>query len=227
MNVLVQILVGLVLGDFLAAFMHWVEDSYIDYCTRVPFLKSIAKSNELHHYFPRSMVGYTYIENITTSTCLSLLTAGVLYYSQPELFVKYKYTLLVTFTLTSTANLFHRFAHMRECELPRVVSVLQKSGLVVSHKDHSLHHTSPTESYGVISPHLNTVLNSVGFWRILEWIVHTFTGVKATPNKAYADYSSIHNYMHKDNEKACPMKPTLEDIDILKENLRNDSRCKV
>jgi hypothetical protein len=64
MHVLWQILLAILVADFGSGLLHWFEDTYIHYCTRVPFFKDIAQDNEMHHYYPRSIVYKSYVENM-------------------------------------------------------------------------------------------------------------------------------------------------------------------
>ena len=54
MNIYIQIILGFILADFVAGIFHWYEDTY--FCINIPLLRNIAKNNELHHYFPRSII---------------------------------------------------------------------------------------------------------------------------------------------------------------------------
>ena len=57
---MIQIILGIFVADLAAGFSHWIEDSYLNYCTSIPFLSVIAKENEMHHYFPRAMLHESY-----------------------------------------------------------------------------------------------------------------------------------------------------------------------
>ena len=57
--IFIQIILGFILADFITGIVHWFEDTYLVYCINIPFINEISKNNELHHYFPRSMLGYS------------------------------------------------------------------------------------------------------------------------------------------------------------------------
>jgi hypothetical protein len=63
MNPFLQIIIGYLLADLFTGFFHWLEDTYLDYDCEIPILKDLAKHNEIHHFFPRTIVGYSYLEN--------------------------------------------------------------------------------------------------------------------------------------------------------------------
>jgi hypothetical protein len=46
---ILQIILAIFLADVVGGGAHWFEDTYLDYCTSIPFLSEIAKHNELHH----------------------------------------------------------------------------------------------------------------------------------------------------------------------------------
>jgi len=227
MNVYIQIIIGIILADFLSGLFHWFEDNYIDYCTNIPLFKDIGFHNELHHYFPRSMLAYSYWDNMSVTFILSILTIGIIYYMNSSLVIEYKYLFGSLFIFGSTANIFHRFSHMRECELPSLIHFLQKYKIIISHTDHSYHHHNTDDSYCTIIPYTNYLLDEMKFWRLLEYIIYACTSIKPAPKKAYNDYKSIYNYMHLDNKSPCPKIPSLKDVEILGNNLDNFYKCHV
>jgi energy-converting hydrogenase Eha subunit G len=112
MNIILQIVIGYILADLAAGIFHWFEDSYLDYCIDIPIISDIAKDNEMHHYFPRSIVSYTYLENMYVTFPSTIILLLILYSVNKSLF-KYGY-LIGSFAFFSiTSNLIHRFAHMR------------------------------------------------------------------------------------------------------------------
>ena len=57
---------GFLIADFLAGFLHWFEDTYMDYCmnTGIPLIDQISQENELHHYFPRTILASSDLESM-------------------------------------------------------------------------------------------------------------------------------------------------------------------
>jgi len=227
MHILLQIIIGIIIADFISGIFHWFEDTYIDYCTTIPILSDIAKDNELHHYFPRTMLTYTYLENMAVTLPLTGLAIVLIYFYNKNFVMKYSYLFITLFIFGSTANVFHRFSHMRDCELPPIIKWLQDNYIIINHKDHSHHHTTSIDSYCTVIPYNNYLLDAIQFWRLLEYCIYicTLTIVKARPKKPYNAYEEIQNYMHADNKNDCPKRPTKIDIDILKENLKNYYKC--
>lgn len=219
MNILIQIIVAFILADIITGAFHWFEDTYLSYCINFPILSSIAKENEMHHYFPRNMLAYSYFENIELSLILSLTFIILIYFINRPLLYKYNVFFITFFIFASTANLFHRFCHMRDCEKSNFLINIQKTGLLCSHEHHSKHHRTNGTKYCVITEYSNYFLDGINFWRRLEYIIYIITGI--TPNRVstYNDYKEIHNIMHLNSKLECPNKPTIEQIKDLQETL--------
>jgi hypothetical protein len=223
MNIILQIILGFLLADVVTGIFHWFEDSYLDYCVDIPIVGRIAKDNELHHYFPRTIVSCSYWENMRVTFPLTITILIILYLLNRSLFKNiYLISSFAFFCITS--NLLHRFSHMRECENNRFTIFLQNTGILCSHKHHLIHHTINTGRYCVMSEYSNHILDSIYFWRALEYIVFLFTGIKPT-RKPYDDYYIIQNHMHENSKLECPDKPTKKDIDELKYNLKLYKNC--
>ena len=222
--ILLQIIIGFVLADILTGGFHWFEDSYLNYCTELPILSDVAKDNELHHYFPRSIIAYSYFDHIKyTLPVTFLVTLFMILINKAVL--KYPFFLISFGFFSIFSNIFHRFTHMRECENHPIINFLQKYGVLCSHKQHSLHHTIPSGKYCVISEYNNYILDTLYFWKFLEYIIFLIFNMKPYQNKQYDDYSNIQNRMHFNSRLECPDTPTMKDIDELKDKLRIFINC--
>ena len=223
--IILQIILGIFAADLVSGAAHWAEDTYLTYCTTIPFLSEIGKDNELHHYFPRAMLQDSYFDNIRSTIILMIILFIILYLIIPKQFKKYPVFFITFFIFGCVANLFHRFTHQRECETHYIILKLQKMGIICSHEEHRHHHTIQADGkYCVILPISNYILDNIYFWRILETIISIF-GLKPDRKSVYKDYESIHNYMHEDSKKKCPKRPTKTDINILSKNLENYIKC--
>lgn len=216
MNPVIQIFLGYILADLFGGIFHWFEDTYLDYDSTFPLLNEISKHNELHHYFPRTIVGYSYFENILTTLPIIFLFFLIIvcFFQKSVLKNPFFYASLLIFGLLT--NIFHRWSHMRECELPSIVLFLQNIGLLCSHKFHRIHHTQNNDSgYCPISIYLNLFLDNIGFWRFLENIIYFITGVKPNRKGKYDDYTEIQTRLHENAKMECPDIPTRDEIDKL------------
>ena len=115
---------------------------------------------------------------------------------------------------------------MRDCETNIMVKFFQKTGILCSHEHHKLHHTQTNEKYCVISEYSNYILDNIYFWRILEFLIFSITGIKPNRKSPYDSYISIHNHMHANAKLTCPDKPTREDVDELILKLKSFKNCK-
>lgn len=72
--------------------------------------------------------------------------------------------------LASHSNHVHLWAHSSRA--PRVVRRLQKYGILQSPAHHVKHHKNPYATrFCTLTNVLNPLLDAVGFWRALEWII--------------------------------------------------------
>ena len=223
-SIFLQIIIGFIIADILTGAFHWLEDSYFNYCIDIPIISDIAKYNELHHYFPRSMIAYSYFDHITYSLPVTLIVIFCMILINRQI-LNYPFFLISFGIFSIFSNIFHRFSHMRECENHPIVNLLQKWGILCSHKHHSLHHKTSYEKYCVITEFNNYILDTFHFWRFLEYIIFLVFQIQPNRKKSYDDYYTIQNRMHFNARLECPDRPTMEDIDELKENLRKYANC--
>jgi hypothetical protein len=222
-----QIIIGILIADFVIAIFHWIEDSYFSYCMNIPILGTIARDNEMHHYFPRDIIAYSYIKNMSVTLPISICIIVILFAISPTFVYKYKYLFITFFILGSISNILHKFAHMRECEYPILILPLYKYGLLVNHDHHKVHHEDPSRRYGVVLPFTNYILDFIGFWTGLESLIWLITGVKSHPILGYREFATGVNFtkFHENAKLSCPTKITLEDIEFLKKNLNTYYKC--
>ena len=224
MNIILQILIGFYIVEIFSGSIHWFEDSYFNYCTDIPILTDVIKANELHHFFPRSMLYYSYFENIKITFYITILIFIISFYFFKKTMLKYIYISASTFFFSVCVNIIHRFSHMRECELPYIITLLQKYNIIMSHDEHKIHHRDAVNRYFIMNRYTNTFFDSINFFGILERIIYKITGV--TPNtRTYESYKSIQNYMHENAKLECPDIPTKNDIDILRKLLDDFYAC--
>ena len=224
MNFILQIILAFLLADFITGIFHWFEDTYLDYCIDIPFISDIAKDNDMHHYFPRSIVAYSYWENTYVNLILAVILLLIIYAINKNFFINNIYFILLVAFFCVISNICHKFSHMRDCENSQFVIFLQKTGILASHKFHSVHHQTSLTRYCPVSVYNNYILDFIYFWRILEYIIFLLTGITPSRNE-YDKYKAIHNHMHENTKLECPKKPTKEDIDELKLILKKYRTC--
>lgn len=125
-----QIILGFFIADFVSGLFHWFEDTYLDYCLNIPFIGDISKHNELHHYFPRSMLVYSTLETVSTTLpfIIVIIFCFVIYYKFfNKKIANYFYILFSFFFFISISNLIHKYSHMRDCERNDIITIIQKN----------------------------------------------------------------------------------------------------
>lgn len=163
-------------ADFLSGFWHWLEDRYFD--VRWPLIgHHIAKPNELHHAQPNAFLDQGYwSRNSTTIIPAAVAAAAWLWLSLYFPFLR-KWTWI--FVFASQANEIHAWAHQR---CTGWIAVLQQTGLIQSAAHHGRHHRSPFEvRYCVMSDYLNPILDHLRFWRCLELMIGSASGIWPKP----------------------------------------------
>jgi len=125
MNQIFQIFLGFVFADIITGTFHWFEDTYLDYCLELPVISEISKDNELHHYFPRSIIAYSYLEHIKIALILTILIISLLYLLNKSIIIKYPFLTISFCFFCVVSNIIHRFSHMRDCENNFIVIFLQ------------------------------------------------------------------------------------------------------
>jgi ubiquitin-conjugating enzyme E2 variant len=213
---IVDFVSGFFVADFMSGVIHWVEDTYFnDYFTTIPIVKDITRDNEFHHYFPRGMLAYRYVDHLTVLVPFVSSAYLIWYYFFPTSFYTYPVFYASCYFFSISANITHRLSHMKECELSYPINFLQQIGLLSSHDHHAFHHKLSNVRYCGISSYTNYLLDYIQFWRILEFIVFNITGIPPIPKSVYSDYESIYTDLHRDSYKENPPTPTLKDIDML------------
>jgi hypothetical protein len=193
----------------------------------IPVLGFIAKDNELHHYFPRTIVSVPYIYSCTVTLPLALMTILTIYLFSPKFFKDNKYFIGVVVVLGTLSNILHKFNHMRSCECPTVIRALYKMGVLVGDVHHKSHHEDPTTKYGVVLPVTNYALDSIGFWRMLEALIHAFTGLEPSHKLAYTPYVEAvgKTQNHIGANLACPPVASKGELNMLREKLSAHYAC--
>jgi plasmanylethanolamine desaturase len=219
MNVVVQILIGYFLADFIGGILHWFEDTYLPYNTTIPILSYIAKDNEAHHYFTRAITAYSIIESMILTLPIAIIIISCVYSMNPKIFMKYIYLWVTFFFFGGMSNNIHKLSHMRDCEKSAFIIQLQRLGVLCSSDEHREHHVTGRNKYCVNTNYLNWVLDNIGFWRGIEYGIEYFLNVKPHFTK-YDDFTDVHLRFHMMNDFECPVKPSKADVAVMKEFLK-------
>ena len=163
------------IADFLSGLFHWLEDTYCR--SGMPVIGHlVCDPNLLHHADPKAMLksGFVQRNYIQWIACVAVgLIAGVLGVLTPCF-------ALVLFLL-SWSNEIHAWNHKSKNN--RFVAFVKSTGLVQSQKQHSIHHRPPFDrNYCVLTSLVNPILETVGFWRRLEWFIFVMSGLRPRRN---------------------------------------------
>lgn len=163
----------LLAADFLSGFFHWVEDSYGS--EDWPIIGSfVTQANVLHHFDPRHMTAHSWWDSARIPLILSTILLCLAY-----LLGFFGWPLCLLAVMAANSNEVHKWAHRSKSENGKVVTLLQRLGLVQSRAHHAKHHQRDKNThYCVVTNFLNPVLDGVGFWRGLELAITLATGVK-------------------------------------------------
>ena len=169
---LAQALGIVVLADFIAGVVHWLEDAYGTEDTPIigPLL---IRPNIVHHHFPRHFTRLTWWQS---SWDLVLVGAVTLAAGAVWGFLSWQLGLLVV--LSANANQVHKWSHRTRAENGKLISFLQDIRVLQTPRQHALHHTDPKNTfYCPITNFVNPVLERLHFWPRLEAVIERVTGV--------------------------------------------------
>lgn len=219
-NIIIQIIIGLIVTDLIVGFFHWIEDTYFCYNDSNPIIRYIAQDNELHHYYPRDILVYSYLDNLTVCLPIVIIILICIFIINKDFLIKYKYGILVFFIFGSLSNIFHKFLHMRRCEKSILLNFLQDNYILSNSEQHKDHHENSNNNYCVILYFNNVILKYIKFWYILELILYDLFGLKRRELKNFNTYTNIHHELHDLLNEECPRNLTKSELQILKDNLK-------
>lgn len=170
MSTMLAILAAWLLADFLSGVFHWIEDRYLT--ADMPIVgEHIAKPNDRHHAEPVAFLEGTYWTRNWTTIVPASTVAAFLFLGSAPLW------LWLAFAFLTQANEIHAWAHRRVSI--RFIRGLQEFGVFQSARHHMVHHKSPFDCrYCVMSDWLNWLLDGVGFWTSMEWVLLKAAGFK-------------------------------------------------
>ena len=161
------------LADFIAGLVHWAEDAYGTENTPV-FGPLLIRANIVHHHLPRYFTRFNWWE---TSRDAVFVSAGLLIIGICLGVAGWQLWLFAL--VSANANQVHKWSHRTRAENGPVISFLQDIGLLLSPRQHAVHHTDPKNTYYCpVTNLVNPLLEWVRFWPALEWVIERLTGVR-------------------------------------------------
>jgi len=177
---------GLLFSDFVSGFVHWGADTWGN--LEWPIVgKSFIRSFREHHVAPSAMCNHDFIETngdnfmLVIPTLFTLCRTDIMRNASnsgdPYWGDVFSYTLWLSISIgVAMTNQFHKWSHTHKP--PTVVVWLQKSRIILSKENHSVHHRPAFDGYYCITTGwLNPILERIRFWRGLENVVMSCTGL--------------------------------------------------
>lgn len=163
----------LLLADFVSGLVHWLEDAYAD--ESMPVIGPlVARANIVHHHFPRYFTRLTWWQS---SWVLCLLSGVILAITWAAGWLGWQVGLLCL--LSANANEIHKWAHRTSTENGPLITFLQRIRLIQTARHHAKHHTDPKDChYCTTTNLLNPMLDHIGFWAGLEWLLASTVGLR-------------------------------------------------
>ena len=163
MHLVFELVLVVLLADFVSGLVHWTEDTF--WSERTPLLgRWIVRPNVLHHEDGAAFVRLSYLRSNW-----DLLAVGVVLVALAWGLDRLTWHVWVFAVIGGNANQLHKWAHRARRDVPRLVRVLQDAHVLRSPAHHAAHHGGEKNTrYCVVTELLNPVLDSLGFWRGLE-----------------------------------------------------------
>ena len=167
-----QIILGLLLADFVTGFFHWLEDRYGG--PSWPVIGPIIRSTIRHHKKPRRMVTRPFFQRNGLTYFLAAC------FAVSFLIVGWVNPLTITAVLFGAmANEFHNWSHKKPSENGPLITWLQKTPFVISPFEHAKHHRGKKNThYCAVTGWMNEPLERVRFWRKMEAIIRAFARLR-------------------------------------------------
>ncbi len=169
-------LAGMIVADFLSGVVHWGADTWGS--ETMPVLgKRLLRPFRVHHINPADFLTRHWID---TNGDVAIIVAVVLALAlliplEPRAGLASTTFILAVSATTLPTNQVHQWAHMTSP--PVFVRVLQRFGVLMSHKHHAEHHAPPfVSNYCIALGWCNGVLVRVRFFPRLERFITRLTG---------------------------------------------------
>lgn len=164
---------GILFSDAFTGVFHWSVDNYGDFST--PIFGPVIEAFQGHHGKPFTITLRPIANNIHKICYGVLPLLGLLALSHSSLPAT-TFGIFALFGLLMCQEL-HKYSHM--LRPPEWIAALQSRGVILSRKEHGLHHSSPfEEKYCIVTGHCNDVMDKLGVYRKLEKLVYERTGLE-------------------------------------------------
>lgn len=164
-------------ADFVSGLVHWTADTWGS--EEFPILgPRFIRPFRVHHTSPTSFLRCNFLDT-NGDTCLIAIPILASFYWIPTHSAGglFALTFGVAFCIFAIpTNQIHQWAHMPRP--PRWVRFLQRIGFILTKEEHARHHKLPFAGhYCITSGFCNAWLERLRFYRGLEWVITSLTGV--------------------------------------------------
>jgi hypothetical protein len=172
LQTILQALGVILLADFVAGLVHWLEDAYGTEATPVIGALMI-KPNIIHHHYPRH-----FTKNNWWQSSWDLLALGMIILGLAACFGYFNWQVVLFILISVNSNQVHKWSHMTRAEVGPVVAFLQDIRVLQTPRQHALHHTDPKNTYYCpVTNFMNPALEVIDFWGRLEALIEFFSGI--------------------------------------------------
>jgi hypothetical protein len=178
-EIVLKALAAILLADFVSGLIHWLEDAYgrEDFPIIGPL---ITKPNILHHHKPREFTHKNWLQSSWDLVLINLAIVGI-----AALFRRLTWPVWLFALVSANSNEIHKCAHRTPRENGRFITLLQRLKILQGPRHHAKHHTDPKEShYCAVTIVMNPILDGIGFWSNLEWLIWKTLGVQRREDKS-------------------------------------------
>jgi len=194
--VVLQIVLVVVLADFVAGVVHWAEDAYVREDT--PIIGSfIGRANVIHHHLPRYMTRNNWWQS----------SWDLLAFSAAVVLVAWRLNLLTWHVwlfaaISANANEVHKWSHRTRRENGRIITFLQNIRVLQTPHHHAVHHTNTKNvCYCPITNLVNPILDRLGFWDGLERLLAKAIGLQRRPDTSLPGHGPAPAWLQPLREK--------------------------
>jgi ubiquitin-conjugating enzyme E2 variant len=184
--ILSSCILSMLLADLFSGLAHWGADTWGNLETPL-FGKTFIRSFREHHVDPFRITCHDFIEANGDNCMVAAIPLAILSFvkmsNNPSEVFTVSFLTFLCFWVAFT-NQIHKWSHM--LKPPMFVQVLQDYRIILSRKDHQIHHHTPFDRYYCITTGwLNPVLGAIGFWKRLENVITNLTGAIPRQDDAY------------------------------------------
>lgn len=158
---------GLCLADFFSGLVHWFADTYGS--PQMPIMGGFVRTFREHHADQVDITRHDFVE---TNGDVCIFSAPVHFSFMLWVDSAWGLFLMLGVFVGSYLNSqIHKWAH--QTQAPWLIRLCQRVRLINSPGHHSRHHSGTHQThYCITSGWMNPLLDSVGFYRKAEWLLH-------------------------------------------------------